>query len=148
MIINQTADRLFLGLLTLSLVLFAALKPETSAFWTSRNDPVGQASLFVLGVLSLVVLADVVINDLMPDRFRFKTGVKTRQTIWMWIGVTYLAYAFVNVRVGFEWWLAVVYALCAMRSAVIALIDLQQSVNSMRRDRRKTDPKAEVKGVP
>ena len=145
---SQIVDRIFMAMLTLCMVGFAAWQPETSAFWFAYSDKVGSISLVVLAVLSGVALLDVLINDLMPDRFKFKLALKMRQSLWMWIAITYLAYAFVNVKVGFELWLAAVYVLCAGRSVGISVIDLQQSVNSMRRNRRATDPKAEIKGVP
>lgn len=145
---SQIVDRIFMALLTLSMIGFAIWQPETSGFWFAYSSVVGTISLFVLGLLSLVALLDVGINDLMPDRFQFKFGCKMRQSLWMWIAITYLAYAFVNVKIGFELWLAAVYILCAARSALISVIDLQQSVNATRRDRRSTDVKAEIKGVP
>lgn len=145
---SQIVDRLFMALLTLSMVGFAAWQPETSAFWFAYSDTVGSISLIVLGVLAVVALLDVIINDLLPEGFHFKLALKVRQSLWMVIAITYMAYAFVNVKIGFELWLAAVYVLCAGRSVGISVIDLQQSVSSMRRNRRATDPKAEIKGVP
>lgn len=146
---TQIADRIFLGLFTLTMVMFAAVKPSEDAgmFWFARADSVGALSLLSLGLLGVVVLLDAIINDLLPERFHFHIGVKVRQSVWMWIGVTYIAYAFVNIKIGIEIWLALLYGIVGLRCCFVAIIDLQQSVASLRRNRRASDLKAEVKGT-
>lgn len=134
---TQIADRLFLSLFTLLIVVSDFATQKKIDFTGEMFFP--SLILLIFGILSVLALLDVVINDLLPESCHLRVARRFRQGIWLWIAVTYVGYAFVSVKSQLQPWMVGFYLLCAIRSAAIAFIDLQQKIDSVRRDRRVND---------
>ncbi|MGV8823957.1 hypothetical protein [Methylibium petroleiphilum] len=123
---RQVADRIFLALLTLLIVCVCAF--ETSSlghFMVTVGGLPAVALLVVLALLSLSALGDTLLNDVLPERYVFRTGLRCRQGLWLTIAVlhTMQAWVLMNNRVGY--WVAASYFLIAVRCAAVSFLDLR-----------------------
>ena len=122
---RQIADRLFLTILSLVVVAVAFLEPQSLSYTLMRigGTPVRLCMGILLG-LAIIAAADTIVNDILPDRFRFHSALRLRQGIWMVIGVTYVGMAFVIVKYGSGYGIALIYVIYAMRACAISFLDL------------------------
>lgn len=77
--------------------------------------------LCALAVLALLAFADLVVNDVLPERHRFDIGAKKRDTIWLCIAATYLGYAFVLIPKDGGLWLSTIFVTYALAAAFVAV---------------------------
>lgn len=92
-------------------------------------------SLCALAALAALAFADLVVNDVLPARFRFDIGSRKRDTIWLGISITYLGYAFVLVPHVGGAWLAGLFVTYALAAAFVAVYHVV--VDLIERNRRR-----------
>lgn len=123
---RQIPDRLFLCALVFLNIAFAYGYPESQQFYlVHKIGGLSHACMTVLGAFTALALADVVVNDILPERYRIGISLYCRQHIWMFIASTLAGLAFVAIRYGMNTWLAVWYSLFAARCVGVAFLDLR-----------------------
>lgn len=94
---RQIGFRLFTGLSTL-LTATLGLRQPNAAFPGVHNLSDINVSLLALVVLSLVALVDVVVNDLLPERFSFNLAAHWRDWLYLLIALLYGILIFITAR--------------------------------------------------
>lgn len=127
---RQVWDRLFLFALVLMVTVSAVFDKTDFTYHVLRGSDFGiYASLGALTFLALVGLADVVVNDILPERYNFHVAKHQRQLIWMLIGVTLMSFAYMILRHGNSW-SSVWYILIALRCVSVAFLDMHYALKS------------------
>lgn len=122
---RQVADRLFLALLTLLVVGVCGLEPTSLGHvMVVVGGTPATVLLILLAALAVVAFADTVVNDVLPEPYVFRTGVRCRQGLWMAIAVLHTMQAWVLVNNGIGYWVAATYFLYAARCAAVSFLDL------------------------
>lgn len=122
---RQVADRLFMFALLALVVLMSFYEPQSIQYQLSRGAGwPAYLSLFVLSILSLLALADTVVNDMLPDKYHLHISLKCRQLIWMFLAATLSGYAYVVFKNHAGAWIGLWYAICSIRCVSIAFLDL------------------------
>lgn len=124
----QVSDRLFVAALTLYLAGAGLYAGGSFAHAMMRAGGwAAEVCTATLGVLALMALADVVVNDMLPARFVWRCGVRYRQGLWGWLAITHVGLAFVSWHyygIPGAGWLAALYGLCGARGLAISYLDL------------------------
>lgn len=137
---RQVADRLFLAGLCILAVCVSFFEPTSTSYIVMHAG--GWAARVCMGtllLLSLVALADTVVNDMLPEPYVFRTGWRFRQGVWMLIAITFTGMAFVSIRFDTGHWLALVDVLYGLRCAGVSFLDLYYEHVDGIRVRRSTD---------
>lgn len=95
-----------------------------SALHTSVYAQVGQMPALVLGALALLLLADVVVNDLMPENYRLDFVCHHRHTIYMAMALGLTGIGYVAAKDGDADALLTRLAIEATAATVVAFLDL------------------------
>lgn len=121
---RQIWDRVFLCGLIAMVVLSALFDHGDVTFHLIRQAGVSAYfSMAVLSWLTAAAFTDVVINDILPDRYSVRISLYCRQLIWMLIGVTLMGFTYVLLRKG-GGWASIWYTLIALRCVSVAFLDL------------------------
>lgn len=148
---RQIADRLFLISLSFVCVIVSFREPESLSYTLLRIG--GFSARMAMGallILSCIALLDTIVNDMMPERFSANWALRLRQGIWMVICVTYIGLAFVIVRYGVGYWLAVVYVLYGLRCGAVSYLDLYYEYRDQIAERQRElgkDPSSSLSGA-
>ena len=95
-----------------------------------RAGTLGYVALTALLSLSALALADVLVNDLLPDRFILRIGLKYRHTIYMLMSLGCLSIAFVLVKTPEPSLALLHYSLVAFGALVLAVLDVRDKTLS------------------
>lgn len=90
-----------------------------------RAGAPGYVAMGLLLGLSALALADVLINDVLPDRFILRIGLKYRHTIYMLMSLGCLSIAFVLVKTPEPSLALLHYSLVAFGALVLAVLDVR-----------------------
>jgi hypothetical protein len=132
---HQVADRLFFGCFALALSAVALSERDTVSYALVRgNGAPAELGVMALCVLAVMALLDTFVNDVLPDTYSFKTGVRFRQIVWLGIAVAFASHAFVIVKQGLGFSTALMYLLCCARCAAISFMDLHREFQDKRRE--------------
>lgn len=137
---HQVADRIFLAGLCILAVCVSFFEPTSTSYIVMHAG--GWAARVCMGALlalSLIALADTVVNDMLPAPYVFQTGWRFRQLIWMLIAITFIGMAFVSIRLDTGRWLALVHIAYGLRCAGVSFIDLYYEHRDAIKGRRSTD---------
>lgn len=96
----------------------------------------GGPGYFAMGVLfglSALALADAIINDVLPDRFILRIGLKYRHTIYMLMSLGCLSIAFVLVKTPKPSLALLHYGLVAFGALVLAVLDVRDKTLSIQK---------------
>lgn len=141
---RQVVHRLFLSLYTMLVVAVSFLEPESLSYRTRVGNGISaQLCYLTMFVMAIMAFVDTFINDVLPDKYSFKTGKQFRQYLWLFVGVTFAGLAFVSAHGASAFFLAISYTLHAAWCASVAFLDL--SFEFARWGRRVTDRPA---GIP
>lgn len=125
---RQVWDRLFLLSLVMMVTVSALFDARDITYHLLRtSNHAVYASLGVLSVLSVVALADVIVNDLLPESYALHGAIHQRQLIWMLIGVTLMTFAYMIIRHSNPW-SSVWYILIAVRCVSVAFLDMHYAI--------------------
>jgi hypothetical protein len=137
---RQVADRLFLVGVCILAVCTAFFEPTSTSYTMVRiGGWPARVCMAVLVGLSILALADTIVNDMLPEPYVFKTGWKFRQGIWMLIAVTFTGTSFVTIRLDGGMLLAAMQLLYGLRCAGVSFLDLYYEHRDAIRGRRSTD---------
>jgi len=124
--------RILLVLLTFATIGLSVDQPESLHYRLMQYGGIPAAvSLCVLAVLASTAAADVIVNDMMPTKYKFDMGARIRDTVWLLISATYLGYALVLVDRMENYgggWLAVIFSIYAVFSACVAVVHVLTEV--------------------
>lgn len=127
---RQVWDRLFLVSLVFMVTVSAVFDATDITYHLLRTaDDAIYVSLGLLTLLSVLGLADVIVNDILPEKYAFRVAFHQRQLIWMLIGVTLMTFAYMIIRHGNPW-SAVWYILIAARCVSVAFLDMHYAIKS------------------
>lgn len=90
----------------------------------------GYVALAALLALSTVALADVLVNDVLPDRFVMRFGLKHRHTIYMLMSLGCLSIVFVLVKQQEPSLALLHYSLVAYGALLLAVLDVRDKTLS------------------
>jgi len=125
---RQVWDRLFLFALVFLTTVTAALDTTDYTYHMLHSSDVAVymilSTLTVLGVLGL---ADVIVNDILPEKYSFHVAKHQRQLIWMLIGITLMTFAYMILRSGYGW-AASWYIIIALRCVSVAFLDMHYAI--------------------
>lgn len=140
---KQIADRLFICALILLDQCTAAFD-KTTLRHAVLDTGGASASLLsaMLTIVSLIAIADTLVNDVMPPQFVYRFGLRWRQRLWMVLAAFVATQAFVLARLDLAHFIALTYVVIAARAAAVTFIDLHAQVQASKRGRRATDPEA------
>lgn len=114
------------------LLAFGQVQDAIRAVLDRAGTPGYVAMGFLFG-LSALALADVLINDVLPDRFTLRIGLKYRHTIYMLMSLGCLSIAFVLVK-NHEPSLALLHhSLVAFGALVMAVLDVRDKSLSLQK---------------
>lgn len=137
---SQIADRLFMSVVGVIAVGTATFEPTSASYIMVHAGGIPSRLCMVMLLLAvLLALADTVINDMLPERYVFKTGWRFRQGIWMLIAVTFAGLAFVTIKFNLSMWLAATLTAYGARCVGISFIDLYNEQRDALKGRRSTD---------
>ena len=123
---RQVLVRLLLPVLTLLIVGLSLFEPRSLNFaLAAGGGHEALASLIVLAGLSVLALADVVINDVMPPRFELSLLPLQRRRVFAGMGCLFAMYSFILVRQSDSAWLAAQYSCYAVGCLSVAWRDLK-----------------------
>lgn len=121
---RQIWDRVFLGSLIFLTLLSVLLNQADRSYYLVRvAGAPAYAGVTVLAGLAALGLLDVVINDILPEKYSIGISLYCRQFIWMLTGVTLMGFCYVLIRHGGIWESAW-YILLGARCASVAFLDL------------------------
>lgn len=121
---RQIWDRVFLGsLIALTLLSMLLNQSDRSHYLIRAAGLPAYTGVALLGGLTTLGLLDVVINDILPERYSIGISLYCRQFIWMLIAVALMGFCYVLLRHGVAWESAW-YILLAARCASVAFLDL------------------------
>lgn len=122
---RQVPTRVFFSLLSLLFVAIGEVEPDSLIH--KVNSVAGAASHLnsvLMAASAILMLADVIINDMMPARFRFFLDRRYRYLVLCTLGFTYVTYALLFVKAGYSVWTSTVYILLGVWAATIAVMDV------------------------
>ena len=123
---RQILVRLLLGVLTLQIIGLALLDTASlSNTLVLLGGAPALASMAALALLSITAIADTVVNDVLPARYRLGFAFRRRHLVWACMGVTYGGYAFVLARLHIGPWMAGIYVTLAVACLAVAFMDLR-----------------------
>ena len=91
-------------------------------------------SLWFLAALSILALVDLLINDVLNDKYSWKWVKPWRQEKWTLMGLSFFLYAYVVVKTGLSTALSVNYVMngvgCLAIAVLIALEDMKNRLSA------------------
>jgi hypothetical protein len=133
---RQVPGRLFAS--ALAFYVYASSLYSTESLIYALAAGGGGPALACMNVLAALALAgalDTVVNDCLPDRWRWACGVRYRQVLWMLLAVTYTGLAWVSMREPWGGWLAGYYLICGAHCVSVSYVDLWQEYGERHRRR-------------
>jgi hypothetical protein len=98
-----------------------------------QAGPTGHFAVISLAVVAFMALTDVVVNDLLPDRYRLCYAIEHRHTIYALLSLGALSISFVVVKTHGVTPLLLHYGLVAGFALTIALFDIHDRVRERHR---------------
>ncbi len=79
--------------------------------------------VIAIGIMSVVLMADTAINDMLPTKYTLEWAIGCRQHMWMTTGLLYSAFAFqlLTSRLSYSW--ATMLTMYALGCFTLAFID-------------------------
>ena len=118
--------RLYVALSTLVSAVIIVFEDEAlvhKIVW--HSGPTGMWCVVALALVALVAAADVVVNDLLPDRFVFEVAKRNRHLVYMALSMGLMSLCFVMTQSKGEWsQVTLRYQLDALVAATLAVLDL------------------------
>lgn len=137
--------RLYLSLdvlTTVFITLFSTFSLNRIAF-TALSGNFGFVGVGILAVLAVLALLDVIVNDLLPDRFHLHWARHNRWCIFMGMALVFTTFMYVNATNPMLTALLVRYFLSASGALALAGLDLmERGEEKTFRNRRLTDDPA------
>lgn len=125
--------RLYVALATLAAIVATWLEPDAlSHRLISNTGDQGWALVWILALVSIAAVVDVVVNDLLPERFHLRATMRRRHLIYiaLAVGIFCMSYAFLVGAAGADgaWFrpLVLPYWLNGAVAAAVAFLDLFQ----------------------
>lgn len=123
---RQILIRLTLAALTLLASLRSIFDAESfSHRITVLGGLEASAVLISMGVLALIAMTDVAINDILPARWHFPAAHRYRHLVWGVLGCLYSGCAFVLVRSDSNPWAAATFVMFGVSCMAVAFMDLR-----------------------
>lgn len=122
---RQVADRIFMSVVVLMTALMPYIEAHDLLYALSHPDVFRLIAHAGLVAVSLLLLADTVVNDTFSDKYSLKIARKLRQLGWMLLGVGLTSLAFVNFRYYKDYSQAAWSFLFGVRCISIAFLDLR-----------------------
>jgi hypothetical protein len=121
--------RLFFMLQALVVGSSAAWGRGTLAYQIAHFNASGMAAALLMMVCGVLGLVDLVVNDLMPDRFVIKYALRDRHLVNMVLSLCYCMLMFVAARYSFPIALLPYYGLSAVFIPLAAFADVHKRFN-------------------
>jgi hypothetical protein len=122
---RQVVSRFFFTIVTMLIVIMGSIEPSSVTYDMIQNGN-GPAiiSSGIMFLVSFLAWCDVVLNDILPPRFRFYFDRRQRYVLWGIMASIYIGYSFIFVRAGLTGWASVLYGVFGVWAATIAAMDV------------------------
>jgi hypothetical protein len=100
--------------------------PETIMYQVAHVDEFATFAMATLGALSVVGMVDMLINDVMPDKYIFLDALKTRHLVLMGIPICFAIQTFKCVTAGFSYAIIPFYLIYIVLVPLSAFVDVQK----------------------
>lgn len=123
---NQFIARYLLSIVACTTALRSLFDPYSMSWYIVVGGGIWAQGLFMaMGVLGVLLLLDVLINESLPERYRFNCAAKHRWMLWAVLGCLYAAFSYVLIREGSDRaWAAWMYFIFASGSMAVGFWDL------------------------
>lgn len=121
--------RLYVALSTLTTIAVIAWEPEALTHrLITQSGPPGWWLVGILAAVAIVGIVDVVVNDMLPDRFHLRCAKRSRHLIYVALSMGLMCLTYVFIAGGGGWWraLAMPFWIDASFAALVAFLDLFQ----------------------
>lgn len=121
--------RLYVALSSLTSIAVIAWEPEALTHrLITQSGPPGWWLVGFLAVVAAVGIVDVVVNDMLPDRFHLRCAKRSRHLIYVALSMGLMCLTYVFIAGGGGWWraLAMPFWIDAVFAALVAFLDLFQ----------------------
>lgn len=116
--------RLYIAMSVLVTCLIALLETGSANHRIiEAGGPIGSLSMAALMCLAFVALCDVVINDLMPARYRFEWSFDYRHLLYMWLALGLVSVSVVVMKAAGPTPLLLRFWLDASLATLVAFLD-------------------------
>lgn len=120
----RITERVFFSLLSFAVVYVAFYEPDSLLFKIVQNGGwSGALFMFCLFVASSIALIDVIVNDCLPEKYRFCFGCAHRRAVWVVIAAIYASHAWVITREGIGLGVALIYVFYSAKIACTLMIE-------------------------
>jgi len=121
-------SRLYLALSTLATIGVIWLESDSLMHrLITQSGPAGWYLVGILAFVAIVALADSIVNDLLPDRYRLKAAKRYRHLVYVAIAMGLASMSYVFLAVGGGWRPVVLpFWVDTMFAAMVAFLDLFQ----------------------
>ena len=101
-------------------------QPETLIYRIANHDKTALAAMYVMGVFAVLGMIDLVVNDLLPDRFVIRRALHDRHLVSMGLSLCFAVQMFTTVRNGLPLSTVPYYALYAVFIPLSAFADVHR----------------------
>jgi len=121
---SGVALRLYVVMISLFSAFVGFVEPRSLMYMIASTGTPGQILLWVFVVLGVFGIADVVINDVLPDEYVLKPGLRWRHLIYMSLALAYVIELFIGYRYAQAWATFPIFVVHAVFAAVAAFVDV------------------------
>jgi hypothetical protein len=100
--------------------------PEMIMYQVAHANTFASLMMLVMGVLAVVGMVDILINDLMPDRFIFLQALKTRHLVLMGIPICFAVQISTCIEAGMSYAVLPFYLIYTVLVPLSAFVDVHK----------------------
>lgn len=104
----------------------AITQPETLLFKIANHDATALGAMYLMGLFAVLGMIDLVVNDLMPERFVIRRALQDRHLVNMGLSLCFAVQMFTTVRYELPLSAMPYYALYAVFIPLSAFADVQR----------------------
>lgn len=126
---RQVTSRVFFSLMTLLFLVISIAEPDSLLFKIHTLESFASVtSRSIMAVSAILALADVVLNDILSEKYHFFCNRRQRYIIWCVLSMSFISYSLLFAKLGYSGWTSSMYVLLGAWAATIAVMDVVYEV--------------------
>lgn len=122
---SGVALRLYVVMISLFSAFVGFVEPRSLMYIIADNGGLaGEILLWAFAVIGVFGIVDVIINDVLPDDYVLKPGLRWRHIIYMSLSIAYALELFIGYRYAEVWATFPIFIVHAVFAAVAAFVDV------------------------
>lgn len=122
---SGVALRLYVALIALFSAFVGFVEPRSLMYIIAANGGLaGEILLWAFAVIGALAVVDVIVNDVLPDTYVLKPGLRWRHIIYMSISIAYALELFIGYRYTEVWATFPIFTVHAVFAAIAAFVDV------------------------